>query len=71
MSVAVPYVVQNRVCGMLTHTFVFLIENVTKACIVMNDASVQSMLMNECANECGACMWMKDVFGQMFVVYCQ
>lgn len=60
-------------CGLLIHMKVFLIENVTKACIVVNDASVQSMLVNECANECKVCMWTKGVFREMFVVsmHCQ
>lgn len=68
------YVPKERVCGLLSTWRVYVCGRVTaKAAVVVCDESVEAFCVNECTEECGVCVWLRGIFGEMFVasMYCR
>ena len=67
-----PFLRNNRACGLPVGMKVFLSGN-GKAAVIVSGTSIDCMVLGDCTNDRGVCLWVKGAFGEMFVVsmYCQ
>lgn len=67
-----PFVRCNKICGLPTGVTSFLAVG-GKAAVIVRDTKIESMLVNDCTDDRGVCVWIKGAFGELYVmsVYCR
>ena len=66
-----PFLRCKKVCGLPTGMQIFLAFD-GKAAVVVRKASLECMLLTECTDDRGVCVWIIGAFGEMYIVsvYC-
>ena len=67
-----PFIKFNRICGLPTGVTSFPAVG-GKAAVLVRETGIESMLVSECTNDRGVCVWLKGKFGELYVVsvYCR
>ena len=62
-----PFFRCKKVCGLPTGIKIFSADD-GRAAVVVRDTSLECMLVTECTDDRGVCVWLKGAVGEMYVI---